>query len=934
VTVTGSGTGSLMLAGTQSAINAFIAASNVAYTTALNANGSVTLTVTSNDLGNAGSGGAKTDVDTVTLNISAVNDPPVNTVPGAQSTAEDTSKAITGLSINDVDAGSSSMTVTLGVTNGTLTVSGGSATIANSGTSTVTLTGTMAQINATLAANVTYVPTVNFNGTATLTMTTNDGGNTGSGGPMTDVDTVSINVTAVNDAPVNTVPASITVTEDTASPITGISVNDVDAGSSTINVTLGVPAGTLAAASGSGVTVTGSGTGSLMLAGTQSAINAFIAASNVAYTTALNTNGSVTLTVTSNDLGNAGSGGALTDVDTVALNITAVNDAPVNTVPAAQSTNEDTSKAITGLSISDVDAGSGAMSVTLGITHGTLTVSGGSAAIANSGTSSVTLTGTMAQINATLAANVTYVPTANYGGAATLTMTTNDGGNTGSGGALTDVDTVAINVVAVADTPMLLTLPSQINAIVAGVNTISASTGITAANLAGTIGLPAATLNSFDPAAGSTTSDPGNVTAFNGAVSNFNYEVMAGTNVAFKWTFTNAEDTISEINQGYNDMVVVTVTAPDGTQTSQLITASETLGPLNNGAGTYTFAAPTDGHYQFSWMVINGLDGNKSSSVAINDVSLNIGGKAYGAIVDVPIQAALTDTDGSETLSVSVSGVPAGSGFSAGTDHGGGLWTFASTELSNLKYLAADGFTGTVNLTVSATSTESSNGSTVTTASQSMAIVVSETTNTIAGTVNGETLTGTAAGDHIQGLAGNDTINAGTGNDLVHGGLGNDAINGQDGNDILYGDAGTDTLNGGNGNDILVGGAGNDNLTGGAGADVFRWELGDAGTPGTPVADTVADFDNSAAGDKLDLRDLLQGETLGTLTNYLHFAVAGGNTVVSISTTGAFSSGFASASVDQTITLTGVNLVGAFTTDQQIVQDLLQRGKLLTDPGG
>jgi hypothetical protein len=56
--------------------------------------------------------------------------------------------------------------------------------------------------------------------------------------------------------------------------------------------------------------------------------------------------------------------------------------------------------------------------------------------------------------------------------------------------------------------------------------------------------------------------------------------------------------------------------------------------------------------------------------------------------------------------------------------------------------------------------------------------------------------------------------------------------------------------------------------------------------------------------------------------------------VISISTTGAFSSGFASGSVDQTITLSGVNLVGAFTSDQQIIQDLLQRGKLLTDPGG
>jgi surface adhesion protein len=96
----------------------------------------------------------------------------------------------------------------------------------------------------------------------------------------------------------------------------------------------------------------------------------------------------------------------------------------------------------------------------------------------------------------------------------------------------------------------------------------------------------------------------------------------------------------------------------------------------------------------------------------------------------------------------------------------------------------------------------------------------------------------------------------------------------------------------------------------------------------------VADFENGATGDKLDLRDLLVGDSSTNLSNYLHFSTSGGNTVISISTTGAFSSGFASGSVDQTITLSGVNLVGAFTSDQQIIQDLLQRGKLLTDPGG
>jgi VCBS repeat-containing protein len=142
---------------------------------------------------------------TLAITLTPVNDAPVNTVPGEQSTAEDTAKAITGLSIVDVDAGNSALTVTLAVTNGTITAAtSAGVSITTNGTASVTLSGTVSAINTLLAlANgVTYTPTANFNGSATLTMTTNDGGNTGSGGAKSDVDTVTINVTAVNDAPV------------------------------------------------------------------------------------------------------------------------------------------------------------------------------------------------------------------------------------------------------------------------------------------------------------------------------------------------------------------------------------------------------------------------------------------------------------------------------------------------------------------------------------------------------------------------------------------------------------------------------------------------------------------------------------------------------------------------------------------------------------
>ncbi|MDO9313588.1 MAG: Ig-like domain-containing protein, partial [Burkholderiaceae bacterium] len=199
------------------------------------------------------------------------------------------------------------------------------------------------------------------------------------------------------------------------------------------------------------------------------------------------------------------------------------------------------------------------------------------------------------------------------------------------------------------------------------------------------------------------------------------------------------------------------------------------------------------------------------------------------------------------------------------------------------------------------------------------------------------------------------TYNIRTGS-VLDGGGGDDNLTGSAGRDHLIGGLGNDTLSGGGGADLIVGGKGDDQLTGGAGHDVFRWSLGDGGTTTTPAHDVITDFDNTNhAGDVLDLRDLLVGESHaanstalpgtiainnamtvtpheGNLADFLHFSVSGGNTVVEISSTGGFTAGaYNPAAVDQVITLSGLNLVGSFSNDHQIINDLLQRGKLVTD---
>src|SRR5262249_36051543 len=153
-----------------------------------------------------------------------------------------------------------------------------------------------------------------------LTVTTNDQGNTGSGGALSDVDSVAITVNAANDAPVNTVPAAQAMSEDgtlTFSTANGnaISIADVDAGSSSVQVTLAATNGLLGVPGIAGVTVTGNGTGTVVLTGSQSIINTVL--NRLTLPPFPTRRSSDLLTVTTNDQGNTGSGGALSDVDSV-----------------------------------------------------------------------------------------------------------------------------------------------------------------------------------------------------------------------------------------------------------------------------------------------------------------------------------------------------------------------------------------------------------------------------------------------------------------------------------------------------------------------------------------------------------------------------------------------------------------------------------------
>ncbi|MEJ3663839.1 LapA family giant adhesin, partial [Pseudomonas fragi] len=147
------------------------------------------------------------------------------------------------------------------------------------------------------------------------------------------------------------------------------------------------------------------------------------------------------------------------------------------------------------------------------------------------------------------------------------------------------------------------------------------------------------------------------------------------------------------------------------------------------------------------------------------------------------------------------------------------------------------------------------------------------------------------------------TSGAKDGNDTLLGGSGDDILFGQGGNDYLDGGKGNDILLGGTGNDTLIGGQGNDILIGGTGADTFVWRSGDVGN------DVIKDF-KALEGDRIDLRDLLKGETDGTIDNFLKLTTVDNVTTLQISSEGKLNAAGGLANADVTIKLEGNNWSG------------------------
>jgi VCBS repeat-containing protein len=270
-------------------------------------------------------GNLTSNLATSTITVIDQNDAPTNTLPGPVAGLEDTRITIAGVSVADPDEPGTSNSFKLGsvelsVASGSLRLAlaaGASVTAGAIDSASVTISGTQAAINSTLAT-LSYLGNADFNGNDGLVVTTRDGLG------LSDQDSLQITVGAVNDAPAGA-DRTLTIDEDTAVVLARTDFGFADApGENNALLSVTVDAATGGVLSLNGVPVTGSVTVTAVQ----------LDAGLLRYTPATHVNGAAAASFTFQvrDDGGTANGGQDTDPtpNRITFDIRSVNDAPVS----------------------------------------------------------------------------------------------------------------------------------------------------------------------------------------------------------------------------------------------------------------------------------------------------------------------------------------------------------------------------------------------------------------------------------------------------------------------------------------------------------------------------------------------------------------------------------------------------------------------------
>lgn len=357
----------------------FVSVNKVTFTPSPNWNGTTTFTYKATD-----QAGAASNIATVTVTVSPVNDAPT-AANGNLATTEDKAASMV-LPFDDVDLSFEGDSHTIAILN---------APSASAGTAALD------------GGKLTFTPAPDWYGTTSLTYQVTD-----RAGVTSNVGTITINVTPVNDAPVAQ-PKTITTNEDTASTVT-LSATDIDSPAPSIFEVVSGPANGSASISGSTLT----------------------------FSPVANWNGSTTLTYRAQD-----SAGAWSALVMVSITVIPVNDAPTAS-NATLTTPEDTAASIT-LLYQDVD---------LSFEGDSHTVTVLSTPAASAGT--VTVAGT----------RLSFTPAPDWNGTTSVTFQVTD-----RAGVVSNMATISIVVTPVNDAPIAQNKSITIDEDTQGVVTLSAT---------------------------------------------------------------------------------------------------------------------------------------------------------------------------------------------------------------------------------------------------------------------------------------------------------------------------------------------------------------------------------------------------------------------------------------------------------------------------
>ncbi|KPF85195.1 hypothetical protein IP70_13520, partial [alpha proteobacterium AAP38] len=534
-------------------------------------------------LSNASNGA---DIRTPTVSATILdNDPRTPTYAGPDSIAvlAGVSTSVPGLSILDGD--SDNLTVTLTPTGGTIAVIGAASVSSSDGVTT--LSGSVADVNATLATLI-YTPAAGSTA-GSLRVTASDGD-----ASTTDLDR-TLNV-RVAQAPENRLPVQPVVLGGVATEIIGLGVYDTD--SPTLTVSLIPTNGTVSLRTFGTATLTRDANGTVHISGATADVNASLATVDF---TGSKTVREASLRIVTDDNDPV----SPNDSDLVLIQVV---QSPEVTFPNRPTVVAGIGTPITGISLTDADTE--ALSVTLTPSNGSISLTAvGGVAITDAGGGALRLNGTIADLNATLA-GLRFTAGADAT-TATLRVQAVDGDARSP-----DVDrTLALTVAA--QPAITLPSPSAIRPGIAGAVPGISVSDRDSANLTVTL-----TPSSGNLAIGTTT----NVTVSNGANGSL---ILSGAANAINSTLAGLSLTLPTGTQTAS----IAITASDGT--TPAVSRTLTVPVIVNQPPVATTNPLTlvDGRVGSAYSTV--LPGNLFSDPDVGDVlSLSVSGLPAGLSFD------------------------------------------------------------------------------------------------------------------------------------------------------------------------------------------------------------------------------------------------------------------------------------------------------------